>query len=292
MFRKCQPACLKLFLLLIAALVALPLSAQVDLSGPWKQGFQEDWTARGDAAIGDYMNLPINDAARMRGDTWNAEMWTVVEHQCHYHPADYGPRGPSQMRIWSDVDPLTQGVVAWHMVLNYMLPHRTIYMDKRPHPPEWAPHTWQGFSTGEWEGDLLKISTTHLKEGYFRRNGVARSEKATLTEFLIRNHDYLTLATVIEDPVYLTEPMVITTDWSSSIGFQLAPNFCIYSQEIERPRGWVAFHLPGQNKWLHEFSEKTGIPYEVMRGGAESMYPEYQKKLATMPIPPPRQAGD
>ncbi len=28
-------------------------------------------------------------------------------------------------------------------------------MDGRPHPPEWAADTWQGFSTGEWVGDML-----------------------------------------------------------------------------------------------------------------------------------------
>ena len=30
---------------------------------------------------------------------------------------------------------------------------RTIWMDGRPHPPEYAPHTFMGFSTGEWNGD-------------------------------------------------------------------------------------------------------------------------------------------
>jgi hypothetical protein len=44
----------------------------------------------------------------------------------------------------------------------------------------------------------------------------------------------------------------------------------------------VAYHLPGQNPWLGEYAEKTGIPYQASRGGAETMYPEYQKKLATM----------
>ena len=55
-------------------------------------------------------------------------------------------------------------------------------MDGRPHPPEYADHTWQGFSTGIWEGNMLTITTTHLKTNYIRRNGVPRSDKATLTE--------------------------------------------------------------------------------------------------------------
>jgi hypothetical protein len=57
--------------------------------------------------------------------------------------------------------------------------------------------------------------------------------------------------------------------------------------EIDHPKGWVAYHLPGKNPWLNEYSQRTGVPYEAVRGGAETMYPEYQKKLATMPVPPP-----
>jgi hypothetical protein len=280
-------ACFPLLVMFVAALTGSPLRAQVDLAGEWTQNLHEDMPERGDVAIGDYLSLPINDATRMRADTWDAEQWTMVEHLCHAHPLDYAPRGPSQMRIWSDVDPLTQGVSAWHTILSYMLPERTIYMDGRPHPPEWAAHTWQGFSTGEWVGDMLKVTTTHLKEGYFRRNGLARSEKATVTEYFIRYPTTLTLVTIVEDPVYLTEPFIITSDWIQDIGRQLSPNFCISSVEIDHPKGWVAYHLPGENPWLNEYSQRTGVPYEAVRGGAETMYPEYQKKLEKMPVPPP-----
>ena len=109
----------------------------------------------------------------------------------------------------------------------WMLPHRTIYMDGRPHPSPNAQHSWQGFSTGEWEGDMLKVTTTHLKEGWVRRNGVPRSDKATLVEYFIRNDDYLTLVTVVKDPVYLTEPFVRTSNWVLDPGFQLSPFSCI-----------------------------------------------------------------
>ena len=48
---------------------------------------------------------------------------------------------------------------------------RPIFMDGRPHPPAWAPHTWTGFSTGEWVGNTLKITATHFKDGYLKRGG-------------------------------------------------------------------------------------------------------------------------
>ena len=84
------------------------------------------------------------------------------------------------MRIWSENNPVTLEVVAWHTEMMWMQPRRTIYMDHRAHPADDALHTWQGFSTGEWVGDMLKVTTTHLKEGWIRRNGVPRSDKATM----------------------------------------------------------------------------------------------------------------
>jgi hypothetical protein len=190
------------------------------------------------------------------------------------------------MRIWSEVDPFTQGVIAWHTTLRFMLTQRTIYMDRRPHPSENAPHTWQGFSTGEWEGDMLKVTTTHLKEGWPRRNGLQRSDRATLIEYFIRHENYFTLATDVKDPVYLTEPLIRTSNWILGLGGRLPSVYCIPSVEIPHPKGYVAHHLRGQNPWLKEFASRHEIPVEAARGGAETMYPEYQEKMAGMPPPP------
>jgi hypothetical protein len=47
----------------------------------------------------------------------------------------------------------------------------------------------------------------------------------------------------------------------------------------------VPHYLPGTNSFLLEFPAKSGVPAEAARGGAETMYPEYQLKLKTMPVP-------
>jgi hypothetical protein len=254
--------------------------AQRDLAGMWGQRFHEDLPERGAGPeIGDYTGLPVNDAARLRADSWDAAKWTVPERQCEPHPADYAPRGPASLRISSSVDPVSQDVVAWHVAVMWSLSQRTIHMDGRKHPSPSAQHSWQGFSTGEWEGDMLKVTTTHLKEGWVRRNGLPRSERATLTEYFIRNADYLTLVTVVDDPVYLTEPLVRTSDWVLDPGVQLSPFSCIPAIEIERPRGAVPHHLPGTNSFLQEYAERHGVPFEVSRGGAATMYPDYLPRL-------------
>jgi hypothetical protein len=266
--------------LAVSSLLTASALAHVDLAGGWGQRFHEDLPERGAGPdIGDYLGLPINDAARRRADSWDAGKWTMPERQCEPHPPDYGPRGPASLRISSTVDPVSQDVISWHTTLMWMLPQRTIYMDGRARPSASAQHTWQGFSTGEWEGDMLKVTTTHLKEGWLRRNGVPRSEKATLVEYFIRHGEYLTLVTVVKDPVYLTEAFVRTSNWVADPGFQLSPFSCIPTVEIERRRDDVPHHLPDTNPYLGEFAARHGLASEAARGGSETMYPDFAARL-------------
>ena len=269
-----------------SSLLTASALAHVDLAGGWGQRFHEDLPERGAGPdIGDYLGLPINDAARRRADSWDAGKWTMPERQCEPHPPDYGPRGPASLRISSTVDSVSQDVISWHTTLMWMLPQRTIYMDGRPRPSAYAQHTWQGFSTGEWEGDMLKVTTTHLKEGWLRRNGVPRSERATLVEYFIRHGEYLTLVTVVKDPVYLTEAFVRTSNWVADPGFQLSPFSCIPTVEIERRRDEVPHYLPDANPYLTEFAAKHGLATAAARGGGETMYPEFAARLRAAAAP-------
>src|SRR4051794_15845656 len=69
---------------------AVPAAAQVDFSGEWAPRFHEDQPERVPGPeLGDYLGLPINDAARLRADSWDASMMTLPEWQCRPHSADY-----------------------------------------------------------------------------------------------------------------------------------------------------------------------------------------------------------
>ena len=109
---------------------------------------------------------------RWRADSWSPDEFDVAEWVCRPHPWDFSLEGVlSMLHLWSDVDPATQKVIAYHGHINQLEQETTIWMDGRPHPPEHAPHTWSGFSTGEWDGDTLVVTTTHVKESYIRRVG-------------------------------------------------------------------------------------------------------------------------
>jgi hypothetical protein len=278
---------LRMALFAVILLAGAPASAQVDFSGEWAPRFWEDQPERVPGPeLGDYLGIPISDAARMRADTWDASIQTLPEWQCRPHSADYIWRGPSNLRISKEVDPVSREVTAFHAEWLRSV-DRTVYLDGRPHPPADALHTWAGFSTARWVGDILEVTVTHLKEGYLRRNGLPRSDKATVKEYWMRNGDYLTVASIVHDPVYLTEPFIRTTDYELNVHQQVPPYPCNVVQEVDREKGAVPHLLPGSNPFTTEFATRHGIPLEATRGGAATMYPDFRLKLKNMPAPPP-----
>jgi hypothetical protein len=156
---------------------------------------------------------------------------------------------------------------------------REIFMDGRPRPPDFAAHTWQGFSLGHWEGPVLVVETDHLKAGWMRRNGLALSDRAHMTERFIRHGDLLTHVYIIEDPVYLTEPLIKTNGFRLTTQVGNPPYPCKEVVEVPRDAGEVPHYLPGQNPYVTEFAEKHKLPVEATRGGAETALPEFGRKI-------------
>ena len=134
---------------------------------------------------------------------------SMPERQCLYYPQTYRVVGPFGPRVWPEYG-ADGNVLAWRMNGAVDMTPRTIWMDGRPHPPKNAVHTHEGFSTGVWQGRTLVVTTTHMKEGPLRRNGVFHSDNVVMTEFIIRHDDMLTLTAIVDDPTVLDEPHIIS----------------------------------------------------------------------------------
>ena len=285
-------ASMKNELLSLAALTfASPaVFAQIDFSGEWQPAYHEDAADRiPGPEIGDYMGLPLNDAARARADAFDADRLSMVmQYQCRPHSSDYGMRGLGNLRITKKIRSEDQKLIAFETYMPAWGSVRTIWLDGRPHPPAYAEHTFQGFSTGVWEGNQLTITTTHLKENYHRRNEVPASDQRTVTEHWFRHGDILTVVTDVDDPVFFTEPLVRSQNWFLDPGQQVPQFYCEYVTELPPvTEDSVPHHLPGTNQNLTEIAGIYGLPPEVLRGGAEKMYPEYREKMPPPPVPPP-----
>ncbi len=266
-------------ILIVASFCAREAAAQApvqtDFSGEWvvvrsQDNSENPW-------VGDWFGLPLSAAGLARAEAWDAALLSLPEYQCQPHGWAYIYRGPTQLRISKDVDPSSREVVAyqpeWHQTANM-----PVYLDGRPSPIEEAAHSWGGFSTATWEGDILRIETSHLKEDYIRRNGAMASDEATVTSWWIRRGDILTWISIVHDPNYLSEPLVRSSEYRLNVNSLVPPHPCTSVYEgLEKDH--VPHHLAGENPFLKDIRARYGVPAEQATGGPETMYPEFQKKL-------------
>jgi hypothetical protein len=101
------------------------------------------------------------------------------------------------------------------MNVDWMNSDRTIYLDGRKHPP--AGETFlHGHSVGRWEGETLVVETTNFKEHPMGlTTSLPSSTQKRLTERFVLSPDHKTLiySGVIEDPVYLSQPVQWSGQW-------------------------------------------------------------------------------
>ena len=278
-------------LLVLASLACLPMSAQenspLDLTGTWRWLPYEDERDRNPGAYpGDYRGLPLNDAARMRADTYDEE-WNATSSllQCRPRSPAYQPKGLDPMRIDKVVDPVTRELVAYRVSYEKTPGDRMIWLDGRPRPSPYALHSWDGFSTGAFQGDTLEITTTHMKESFVRRNGAPASFRATVIEHVSLEDSFLEWTFTVIDPDYLTEPLVRSATYVRAPTLQL-PAYPCQPEEYQPGDPYrVPHYLLGENPYLTESGFKYRTPQEGVRGGADTLYPAWRARGTTLAPP-------
>jgi hypothetical protein len=256
----------------------------IDLAGEWAARVHEDAVYRGAGGfLGDYEGLPINAASRQMAESWDADILSQPERMTQAHAVVYAMRGEGpNIRISEVRDPATEQLIALKVIGMFGRADRTIWLDGRPHPSEYAEHTFDGFSTGTFHDGELTVVTTHMKMGVLQKVGIYASPYAVLTEHFFRHGLYLTMVSVVDDPIYLEEPFVRSQTWVLDPSQNVGP--AIPGESVDelgdKAVGWVP-HYPLGTKHS-EAADKYDIPFEAINGGAETLYPEYQLKIQRM----------
>jgi hypothetical protein len=193
--------------------------AALDLTGTWVSEVTEDWRWRMVVPPqGDYTSIPLSAAGRTAADRWTPDQ--IDTDGCRPYGAAAIMRVPGRLRIsWEDDRTL-------RIETDAGLQTRRLHFDRTVTPP--AEPTWQGHSVAEWvvaagrgggrggaRAGSLRVVTTGMRPGYYRRNGVPYSDAAVMTEYFDRHAAYgiewFTVTTIVEDPRYLTQPFIVTT---------------------------------------------------------------------------------
>jgi len=276
---------LGVLLLLLVAWSPSSSFDQFDLVGSWAARNTEDISR--DSYPVDYVGLPLNDEGRTRALAYNESQLAMIERQCEGWPQFYFVQGPFGLRIWSDTEPVKGTTISYTIGAWEDRAPMTIWMDGRSHPSEYAEHTRGGFTTGRWEGNTLVAYTTHMKAGFLRKNGPPSSDRATMTSRFYRHGDILTVLSVVEDPVYLAEPHIM----SKSFQLATAPILpvgppCVTTFEGRPPGESVPHYVPEKNPFVGEMTTRFHIPPDAVLGRPETLYPEYRKKIKSTYVPP------
>jgi hypothetical protein len=271
--------------LLLSAPLTRSVFAQAELAGSWAARNTEDISR--DSYPVDYLGLPLNEEGRTRALAYNESQLAMIERQCEGWPVFYFVQGPFGLKIWSDTEPVKGTTISLTIGAWEDKAPMTIWMDGRPHPSQHAEHTRGGFTTGRWEGDTLVATTTHMKAGFLRKNGPPSSDRATMTSRFWRHGDIMTVLAVIDDPIYLAEPLIITKS------FQLSPTAllpigppCVSGYEGRYPGESVPHYVPEKNPFVDELTKLFHLPREAVLGRPETLYPEYRKTIKATYVPP------
>lgn len=195
-----------------------------DLSGYWVAMVTDDWRYRmltppkGNA---DYM--PVNAEARKVMDAWDPAKDEASGEACRGYGAGGIMRLPGRLHItWEDDSTIKMDLDTGTQTRRFVFGA----------PPAAAEPTWQGVSTARWtfppgargrgaerpQTGQLVVTTTRMRPGYLRKNGIPYGPNATLTEYFVRlvdddGQEYLAVTSMVDDPQYLAQPYIKTYEF-------------------------------------------------------------------------------
>ncbi len=196
-------------------------AAPADLTGYWVSVVTEHWHLRMMVPPkGEFAMLPLNAEARRIANAWDPAKDQAAGVECSSYGAAAIMRVPGRLYVhWADDNTLQVDTDSGTQTRLF----RFGSAEPGNQPPQ-----WQGYSVAAWQGlggrgrgaaasgsGQLKVTTTRMRPGYLRKNGVPYSEHATVEEYFDRfsepNGDtWLLVTAIVTDPQYLTQPYVTT----------------------------------------------------------------------------------
>jgi len=220
-------------------------SAQFEITGHWVSIISEDWIYRMLVPPkGDIGSIPVNDEGKKAAGLWDPAKDAASGGACKAYGAAGLIRRPGRLNIhWRDDRTLAIDFDAGQQtrLLHFsdQLPAAGYSSTEPPSnfsvPP--GESTLQGYSVAAWHkqaqslgmgpyasttvaphGGSLTVITRNMLPGYLQTNGIPYSGGAILKEFfdlieIPNGTQYLIVTSIVEDPTYLTQPWVTSTQF-------------------------------------------------------------------------------
>jgi hypothetical protein len=186
-----------------------------DLSGLWDNPTSRPPNPEfpGCAAVADEF---INIAAHLQGglpyQPWAAELVKKrrTEQRVNDPMSRCIPIGPIRLHTWNGPRKLVQSHGLLIIMNELDTTYRQIFTDGRPLPADPNP-SWNGYSSGKWEGDTLVVHTKGFRDAMWLDGmGNPMTDAAQITERFHRvNFGNLEIEITVDDPKAYTKPWTV-----------------------------------------------------------------------------------
>ncbi len=211
-----------------------------DFSGIWfanvpakdyckeKDCVQEERMAR------EQINIGINMKGCLPYTEWSKQQMVMRRANGEREDPHTYCKPPNYPRAWTlpQHTKIIQTPTEMVMLHEFNAAYREVYLDGRPLPKDPNP-TWNGYSTGHWEGDTLVIETNGIRDDmWLDIQGSPITESAHLTERLKRiNFGLMQVQIAVDDPKAYTRPWSVTIEMAIQVDTQMLEEICLDNEQ-------------------------------------------------------------
>ena len=142
------------------------------------------------------------------------------------------PIGPVRIHTFNSPKKIIQTPGLVVILSEYNASYRQIFTDGRPLPLDPNP-SWNGYSSGHWEGDVLVVESNGFREGLWLDNtGNPLTDAAQMRERFRRvNFGQLEIDLTVDDPKAYTRPWTVTLKQTLVVDTEMLDYVCLENEK-------------------------------------------------------------
>jgi hypothetical protein len=221
----------------LAAACPRTADGKPDFSGLWLIATKREGNANfpGCEPVSDeFVNIAASLKEGLPYQTWAADLVKArrTEQRVNDPISNCLPMGPVRSHTWNGPRKAVQTPGLLILMSEFGTSYRQIFTDGRPLPADPNP-SWNGYSSGKWEGDTLVVETNGFRNGlWLDATGNPMTDAANMTERFRRpNFGTLEIEITVNDPKAYTKPWTVKLSQSIKLDNDLLDFVCVENEK-------------------------------------------------------------
>ena len=165
-----------------------------------------------EAISDEFANIAVNLKGGLPYHPWAADLVKARRNEKRVNdPLSHcSPIGPIRLHTWNGPEKFVQSGGLLIILNELNTTYRQIFTDGRPLPVDPTP-SWNGYSSGKWEGDTLVVATSGFRDGmWVDAAGNPMTDAAKITErFRRKDFGHMELEITVDDAKAYSKPWTV-----------------------------------------------------------------------------------